>query len=338
MTVVSLVVPTQRDAAAHVALREYAVEGTSYSPQGRVVGMDDTMLRGKGIQQLAATCALCNDAEIGYDAGTYTRVGEPTEAALKVLVEKMGLYGAPPPADAAAAASHYCSLLSAGFSRQATLEFSRSRKSMSVLCRPLGGRLNSLFVKGAPETVLPRCSRVRLADGAVVPMTDAWRNRLTEQFDGMASRPLRCLALAVKEGKELGPLATYRDEAPRPAQDRLLRDPSRFEGIESGMTFVGLVGIKDPARPEVAGAIESCRQAGIRVVMITGDSAQTATAIAREVGILNASATAAEAQGLTFVPSDFFDLDQATQVLPCVSILPLSFHALPPLPSLIPLL
>ena len=313
MTVVSLVMPSQRDPLADAALREYAVEGTSYAPEGQISGLDGSTLRGRGTQLMAATCALCNDAEISYVDGQYTRVGEPTEATLKVLVEKMGVPGVAGPADASEAASYFCNLISAGYAREATLEFSRSRKSMSVICRPMGARLNTLFVKGAPETVLPRCSWVRLADGTTAPMTDAWRRRLQGQFEGMAKRPLRCLALAVKEGKALGPLAAYRADAPRPAQSRLLGDPSRFAAVESGLTFVGMVGIKDPARTEVPDAISRCRQAGIRVVMITGDSAQTAGAIARDVGIFDSSISEAEAQGLTFVPSDFFELNEAVQ-------------------------
>ena len=91
---------------------------------------------------------MCNDAEIGYDGEKYTRVGEPTEAALKILVEKMGLPDAPPPASAAEAASHFCELRAAEWERLATLEFSRSRKSMSVLCKNRLSGKNSLFVKG----------------------------------------------------------------------------------------------------------------------------------------------------------------------------------------------
>ena len=82
-----------------------------------------------------------------------------------------------------------------------------------------------------------------------------------------------------------------------------LSDPTQFVEMEKGLTFVGMVGIKDPARPEVATSIIRCRDAGIRVIMITGDSAATARAIARDVNIL-------EDEALVFEGSSFFDLEQ----------------------------
>ena len=117
-------------------------------------------------------------------------------------------------------------------------------------------------------------------------MTEEWRTALRTQFEEMARRPLRCLALASKENG-LGALAevTKPGELPRRAAE-LLGDPTKFAEVEQGLTFEGMVGIKDPARPEVADSIARCRAAGVRVVMITGDSAQTAAAIARDVNIL----------------------------------------------------
>jgi magnesium-transporting ATPase (P-type) len=105
----------------------------------------------------------------------------------------------------------------------------------------------------------------------------------------MARRPLRCLAVAVKD-TGLGALANVRPDAPypRPAA-ATLQATDKFHQVEQGLTFVGMVGIKDPARPEVAGAIKRCRAAGIRVVMITGDSAPTASAISRDVSIFEES-------------------------------------------------
>ncbi len=94
----------------------------------------------------------------------------------------------------------------------------------------------------------------------------------------MAVRPLRCLGLAVKEGPDLGQLnkLTNEEEA---AASPYLRNPSQFAQIESNLVFLGIAGIKDPARPEAARAIAQCREAGVRVIMITGDSRETAIAI-----------------------------------------------------------
>ena len=94
----------------------------------------------------------------------------------------------------------------------------------------------------------------------------------------MAVRPLRCLGLAVKEWPDLGQLnkLTNEEEA---AASPYLRNPSQFAQIESNLVFLGIAGIKDPARPEAARAIVQCREAGVRVIMITGDSRETAIAI-----------------------------------------------------------
>ena len=308
--VVSSLVAVERDGRQLPRVREYEVEGVSYEPRGVVRGLLPDTVRGGGIKALAAVCAMCNDAEIGYADGAYTRVGEPTEAALKVLVEKIGNPDAPPPTSAEQAAAYYCGLRGAEWTKLATLEFSRVRKSMSVLCRGVGTGRNALFVKGAPESVLPRCTSLRLDDGSVVRMTDEWRTALRTQFEEMARRPLRCLALASKENG-LGALAevTKPGELPRRAAE-LLGDPTKFAEVEQGLTFEGMVGIKDPARPEVADSIARCRAAGVRVVMITGDSAQTAAAIARDVNIL---APEEAADGRVFVGGQFFELPEEAQ-------------------------
>ncbi|CAN0393358.1 unnamed protein product, partial [Discosporangium mesarthrocarpum] len=88
----------------------------------------------------------------------------------------------------------------------------------------------------------------------------------------------------LQEGKELGSLADFR-EGDDPSQDPALKNSDAFEEVESDLTFMGIVGIKDPARPEVADAMVKCQEAGVRVIVITGDSRDTAIAIARDVNI-----------------------------------------------------
>merc|ERR1719291_1142200 len=117
----------------------------------------------------------------------------------------------------------------------------------------------------------------------------------------MASRPLRCLAMAIRE--DVGALATY--DGPQHEAHAQLLDLSKYSEIESDMVFVGVCGIKDPARPEVKPAIESCATAGIRVVMITGDTKPTAEAIAREIGIFGADD---DLTNRSFTGADFFRL------------------------------
>ena len=309
MTVQSLVLPTQLLRHGE-PLKEFAVEGVSHAPHGRVKGIAQSMLKGRGTQQLVAACALCNDAELTFDEQThrYGRVGEPTEAALKTLVEKLGVPGAAPPPNASAAANHYASLIKSRYHKLATLEFSRVRKSMSVLCRPIGARRNVLFAKGAPESVLARCAAVRLVDGRTVLMSEAWQRRLHAQFVDMARRPLRCLVLAVKENG-LGVLA-HCDSGEASAARQLLSEPARFVDVESGLVFLGMVGIKDPARPEVPTAILRCQKAGIRVIMITGDSHDTAAAIAKDVNIFGDSDNI---EANTFSGGEFFALPPERQ-------------------------
>lgn len=246
---------------------------------------------------------------------TYERVGEPTEAALCVLAEKLGgmshyldgghldrnglHFNVPPSVLASANVNAWRKFTP----RLATLEFSRDRKSMSVLCNIPKGSYptesgfhkgvrprkagNRLFVKGAPNLLIERCTHVKFRDGTVAKMTAPLRRDIEMKVAELANRPLRCLALAVKDTNNL------EDSLRRfaPGHDRevsrhpLLADASNYRNIESGLTLVGVVGIKDPARPGVAESIRLCAKAGIRVMMITGDAKATAIAIARDVNI-----------------------------------------------------
>ena len=182
--------------------------------------------------------------------------------------------------------------------RLATMEFSRDRKSMSVLCDfpkgdyPSAGGYHSgvkarkagnrLLVKGAPNLLIERCSHVKFRDGTVSKMTGQLRREIEHKVSELATRPLRCLALAVKDSNDLED--SLKRFAPTDERDvarhPLLSDASNFRNIESGLTLVGVVGIKDPARPGVADSINLCTKAGIRVLMITGDAKDTAVAIA----------------------------------------------------------
>lgn len=298
MTAVALVHVGDSDAE----LREHEVEGVSYRPEGRVVGLERLKGDQRGLLALSQACALCNESKIVYNAGAdkYERVGEPTEAALRVLVEKLGLPTVPPPTSGSEKASACADAWGAAYHQEALLEFSRDRKSMGVIVSPADakaaaalptsgkpvGSANRLLCKGAPESVIARCSYLRLADGSDVPLSAAARERVLDKFNEMARRPLRVLAVACKE--ELGPLADYSlEKGAKHPMHAELSDPTKFAGVEVGMTLLGLVGIKDPARVEVAPAITLCGLAGVRVMMITGDTKDTAEAIAREIGIFD---------------------------------------------------
>ncbi len=168
------------------------------------------------------------------------------------------------PTEAALVVAAYKAWLSPPIEAHIVSEFSfnSERKRMTVVEQTETGRL--AHVKGAPEVILQRSTRI--LDGAGErPLTDADRRAITDAYTGMAGRGLRTLAVARR---------------PLPGDTPLTPD-----AVEEGLTFLGVVGIIDPPRPEVPEAIRIARQAGIRTIMITGDAAATALAIARRIGL-----------------------------------------------------
>jgi len=240
-----------------------------------------------GLVNVAQCATLCNDSRIEYNADEdkFLRFGESTEAALKVLAEKIGYPGRSSQMSSNEGVTHDAAdFYEKEYKRVATLEFSRGRKSMSVLAHSKQLKHNVLFCKGAPESVIERCTKVRNRDGKDIPLDDKLRAELQAKVTDMASRPLRVLAMAVKENLDKD-LETYDGSHTHKAYKALQVDPDKFKDVESGMTLLGFGGIKDPARAEVKGAIAMCHTAGIRVIMITGDNKETAESIAKEIGI-----------------------------------------------------
>ena len=264
------------------SVAEYNVGGTTFAPTGAVTTLDGkhaerSTVRTAPVDKLVEICAVCNDAKIGYnqETDTYTNIGEPTEAALKVLAEKLAsdsdsfnasLDSLSPLARSTAVNDHYDSRVK----RLLTFEFSRDRKSMSVLAQSSSGL--SLLVKGAPESVIERCTSVLLPSG-VAELTPALRNKLADAQLEYGKKGLRTLALAYVEESDAD-VSHYKTDS---AAD--------YVKFEKNMTFVGLVGMLDPPRPEVRAAIAKCKTAGIRTIVITGDNKNTAETICREIGV-----------------------------------------------------
>ena len=201
----------------------------------------------KDLSLLVTAMALCSDAE--QDNGG-DAVGEPTECALVNDSAAQGL-----PKDS----------LIREYPRIGEAPFDSMRKMMSTVHKKADGSVIQ-FTKGAPDEVLKRCTS--LWDGEkAVPLTDALRNEILEANKAMADQALRVLSGAMRLWEQ---------------------EPESYEAayLETELCFLGLSGMIDPIRPEVKAAIEECRQAGIRPVMITGDHKDTATAIARQLGIL----------------------------------------------------
>ncbi|KAM6578734.1 hypothetical protein CsatB_030571 [Cannabis sativa] len=266
-------------------LRAFNVEGTTYSPiDGKIqdwpLGRMDANL-----QTIAKIAALCNDSGVEQAGNHFVANGLPTEAALKVLVEKMGLpEGLNAGSTSNGDALRCCQVWKNAEERIATLEFDRDRKSMGVIVNSRSGT-KSLLVKGAVENLLERSTYIQLADGTIKPLDQNIRDLILESLHEMSTSALRCLGFAYKE--DLADFSTYNGDEDHEAH-QLLLNPANYPQIESQLTFVGLVGIRDPPRKEVRQAIEDCRAAGIRVMVITGDNKNTAETICREIGVFGA--------------------------------------------------
>jgi P-type Ca2+ transporter type 2A len=263
-------------------IEELSVEGTTFSPEGSVSrngkALVDAAANYKTMRHVADVLALCNEARLSYDAQTktYSNVGEPTEGALRVLLEKIGTGDASMNRRRedilADGRVHYASKWYEDQTPiQATYEFSRDRKSMSVL---VDNGKQKLLTKGAPESIVERCSHVMLgANGKRVPMSQKHKALLEEEVEDYASRGLRVIALAFNEDVNGHPLL------------KTAKTTKEYAQLEQNMTLIGLVGMIDPPRPEVAEAIRKCKNAGIRVVVITGDNQLTAETICRQIGV-----------------------------------------------------
>ncbi|KAI8066433.1 SERCA-type calcium-translocating P-type ATPase [Gongronella butleri] len=300
---------TVHNASGH--LHDIHIHGTSYAPIGKLSLPDGTPLVDLPVhhavtREVTRICSLCNDARIVYDeaSNTYSNIGEPTEAALQVLVEKMGtddlhynahLEALPAMQRATACNDYY----SEHYERQATLEFTRDRKAMSVIVQDKhNASSSSLLVKGAPEAVLDRCAYVMVDEGAPIPLTAELRKALDEKLleygQGMA---LRCLGLAKIDNVSVN--------------DVDLADQARFIDYEQNMVFCGIVAMQDPPRPEVRASVEKCKTAGIRVIVITGDNKNTAEAICRDIGVFDADE---DLTGKSFTGREFDALDAEQKI------------------------
>ncbi|PWZ08980.1 Calcium-transporting ATPase 4, endoplasmic reticulum-type [Zea mays] len=264
-------------------VRTFKVDGTTYDPRDGKVHDWPAGSIDANLETIAKVAAVCNDANVAHSSHQYVATGMPTEAALKVLVEKMGLPGGKnglswDPSEILGCCAWWNNVAK----RIATLEFDRTRKSMGVIVKTSSGS-NALLVKGAVETLLERSSHIQLKDGSVVPLDEKAKRTVLASLHEMSTNALRCLGFAYKEA--LAEFATY-DGENHPAH-KLLLDPANYAAIETDLIFAGLVGLRDPPREEVYDAIEDCRAAGIRVMVITGDNKETAEAICREIGVFS---------------------------------------------------
>ncbi|XP_021720939.1 calcium-transporting ATPase 4, endoplasmic reticulum-type-like [Chenopodium quinoa] len=261
-------------------VRSFNVDGTTYNPADGGIQDWPANNMDQNLQMIAKVAAICNDAGVEQTGHQFVASGMPTEAALKVMVEKMGLpNGLHHVSSSSDDLLCCCQTWATSERRIATLEFDRDRKSMGVIVE--GSVKNSLLVKGAVENLLERSSYVQLLDGSIVELDQVMKGAILDSLHEMSASALRCLGFAYKE--HLEDFADYNGEE-HPAHELLL-NPSNYSNIESNLIFVGFAGLRDPPRKEVPQAIEDCRAAGIRVMVITGDNKNTAEAICREIGV-----------------------------------------------------
>ncbi len=218
---------------------------------------------------LATGMALCTDVNIDENKEI---IGEPTEAALVAYALTLDLNK---------------NDLSKSEPRVAEAPFDSMRKMMSTVHSKDGAYIQ--YTKGAPDEVLKCCTKI-LKDGKIRDITEADRTEILKKNKEYADRALRVLACSFKELSEIPA-----DQSP--------------EALEKDLVFCGLVGMIDPVRPEVKAAIEECRTAGIRPIMITGDHKDTATAIAMELGIIDSPDAAITGAQLNEISDEDFEKD-----------------------------
>lgn len=250
MTVCNLWLPGQ----------ELDVTGVGYAPVGKIVSKDgEYAISGhKDLETLLKASALCSNAHVvapGEEGGKYTVLGDPTEACLEVVARKAGMS---------------VDELSKREPRIRELPFDSRRKRMSTIHQASGGRI--AYIKGAPKEILDLCTGIQ-RNGNREDISEEERQSIMQANDTYARSGLRVLAVACR------PIAR---------EDNLPVALSAYtpELIEQQMTFIGLVVMADPPRPEVAAAVKVCHQAQIRIIMITGDYGLTAESIAKRIGIV----------------------------------------------------
>ena len=247
-----------------VSGKPLVVTGTGYEPVGEFVPNLGSEAAERDLQALLTAAMLCNNSRLNPPSQDYphwTVLGDQTEAALRVVALKDGLTE---------------KAFNRSLPRIHEIPFDARRKRMSTIHQlnrpeasfhhiPVGQQV--AFIKGAPREVLQLCTHLRM-HGEVIPLDDSHRARILSANDDYARNALRVLALA------------YHELPPRVGS-------YTAERVEVNLIFLGLTAMMDPPRPEVTEAVSTCRKAGVRMVMITGDYGLTAESLARRIGMLS---------------------------------------------------
>jgi Ca2+-transporting ATPase len=229
--------------------KHFQITGIGYEPEGDFLLDNQKIFPSEypGLMNLINGTVLCNGAQLVHDGKGYKIVGDPTEGALLTMAAKAGINK---------------KSLELDYPFLEEIPFDSDRKQMTIIRKLGNGHI--AYVKGAPDILIGHCTTLEI-EGKVLPFDSEQREKVMEANASLADKAMRVLAVACRPFDSL---------------------PERMdaEEIEKELTFLGLVAMIDPPRPEVKLAMEDCRSAGIRSVMITGDHKNTAVAIARDLG------------------------------------------------------
>lgn len=226
----------------------YDVTGTGYEPEGKILPRNGKLKdKNPVLDRLLEIGVLCNEAVlVEKENGLWGIIGDPTEGAILSCSAKKGFTS---------------EAILAKYPRLGDLPFDSARKMMSVFHEGFEEDKLSL-TKGAPDIIVDRCV-AEMTENGVIPLTEERKEEILKVNSAFAQTALRVLAFAYK-----------------------CHPDGNFDSAETEMTFVGLMGMIDLARPEVKDSIAVCNAAGIRAIMITGDYKDTAVAIAKDLGLM----------------------------------------------------
>lgn len=234
----------------------FSIDGIGYQPQGAIHSLhspaEKQAVSEDKLNEIALAAALCNDAVIAKDQGVWSVNGDPMEGALLAFAEKSGSPFA---------------LVRKQWPRTDAVPFDTKHRFMATLNHDHEGNAYA-FLKGAPEQIVTMCQRQRAESGEEETLNPAY---WTERADDIAKQGQRVLAFASKQVQVTQTVLTLSD-------------------LQEGLIFLGMVGLIDPPRTEAIDAVKACRDAGIRVKMITGDHPGTAMAIGKDIGLQNFNA------------------------------------------------
>ena len=249
----------------------FEVSGIGYAPEGvfKLNKKEINLLEYKNLNKLLSAGVLCNAAALVKGETGYKIIGDPTEGSILTAAAKAGILK---------------EVKEKEFKFVDEIPFDSERKKMTIIRRDANGKLFA-FVKGAPDILLRSCTEIE-ENTAVRLLSDEDRKKIVEVNNHLSDSAMRVLAVAY----------------------RTLSENEKFEAeiIENKLIFVGLVAMIDPPREEVKYAMQECKTAGIKTVMITGDHKNTAVAIAKELGFFKEGSIALTGEELDKLSEDEF--------------------------------